>query len=187
MSAAKSVLRKDMATHRAKAHATVDPAPALATLIDTLRPLQGPISFYWPIRTEIDPRPAMRALASTHAVCLPVTQGYDALIFRTWTEDAPMHTDGFGVQTPDASMPEVTPQTLVIPMLAFDAACHRLGYGAGHYDRTLEKLREKSTVTTIGFAYAAQRLKQALPTDPTDQSLDMIITERGLQTPHSSW
>ena len=186
MSAVKGALRQEMAKRRAVAHATVDTAPALATLIETLRPQQGPISFYWPIRTEIDPRPAMRALAETHPVCLPVTQGYSPLIFRTWTEDTRMETDGFGVETPDAEAAEVTPNTLVIPMLAFDLVCHRLGYGAGHYDRTIEALKIRGPVTTIGFAYAAQKLSQPLPTDPTDQALDQIITEDGIHTP-SSW
>lgn len=175
-----------MAKRRAEAHATVDPAPTLAALIDTLRPLDGPISFYWPIRSEIDPRPAMHALSDTCALCLPVTQGYGPLIFRTWTRDAPMETDGFGVQTPDSSIPAVTPKTLVIPMLAFDADCHRLGYGAGHYDRTLAQLKEQGPVNTIGFAYAAQRVEKLLPIDPTDQPLDVIVTERGCQTPRSA-
>jgi 5-formyltetrahydrofolate cyclo-ligase len=152
-------------------------------LIETLRPLVGPISFYWPMRTEIDPRPAMRALAETHSVCLPVTQGLAPLSFRVWSDEAAMEADGFGVQTPTQEAPEVTPHTLVVPMLAFDGACHRLGYGAGHYDRTIEKLSLSGPVTTIGLAYAAQELSTLLPVEPTDQPLDQIITEEGRRRP----
>ncbi|CAN0604151.1 unnamed protein product, partial [Ectocarpus sp. 12 AP-2014] len=154
----KKALRLEMTKRRAAAHEQVDPATALAALQDTLASTTGPVSFYWPIRTEIDPRPVMRALAGERSVCLPVTDGLGPLTFRAWQEGAPMQTDGFGVQTPDASAADVIPQVLVVPMLAFDLMCHRLGYGAGHYDKTIEALKSKSKITTIGLAYGAQKL-----------------------------
>lgn len=164
-----------MTARRAEVHGVVDPAPALAHLTEAIGDRAGPISFYWPIRTEIDPRPVMEALAPEREVCLPVTQGYAPLMFRGWHPEAGMAVDGFGVAVPEAG-PELLPRVLVIPMLAFNEAGHRLGYGAGHYDRTLARLRPNLQVTAIGFAYEAQRV-EALPVEDTDQRLDIIVTE----------
>ena len=179
----KKLLRKSMAEARAGAHASVDPAPALDHLRAALTDALYPVSFYWPIRTELDPRPVMEEKAALGTVCLPVTAGYAPLTFLPWRPGTPMTTDGFGVSTPAGGDP-VLPRTLVLPLLAFDATGQRLGYGAGHYDRTLEKLRALHPVTAIGFAYSAQECA-AVPTEPTDQPLNMIVTERGILTPDS--
>jgi 5-formyltetrahydrofolate cyclo-ligase len=74
----------------------------------------------------------------------------------------------------------VTPQILIVPLLAFDARGYRLGYGGGFYDRTLQGLRAAGPVTAIGFAYNAQEVAQ-VPTEPTDQPLDFIVTEAGIR------
>ena len=179
----KKSLRKSMGDTRAKAHAEVDPAPALDHLRTALAEALYPISFYWPIRTELDPRPVMTEKAALGTVCLPVTQGYAPLTFLPWRPGTPMSTDGFGVETPVEGDP-VLPRTLVLPLLAFDARGQRLGYGAGHYDRTLEKLRALHPVTAIGLAYSAQECAE-VPTEPTDQPLDMIVTEQGILRPLS--
>ena len=79
-----------------------------------------------------------------------------------------------------APVPEVgcwmVPQILIVPLVAFDRAGGRLGYGGGFYDRTLEALRRDGPVLAIGFAFAAQEV-DALPQEPTDQRLDRIVTE----------
>lgn len=169
-----------MAARRAEAAARVDQAPARANLAAAIAETKGPVSFFWPIRTEIDARPVMEALATQRTVCLPLTHGRDApLTFQRWTAEATMIEDGFGVPVPDGTE-AVVPTTLVVPMLAFDARGHRLGYGAGHYDRTLAGLRARGPVTAIGFAFEAQRADADLPIEPTDQPLDLIVTEAGL-------
>jgi 5-formyltetrahydrofolate cyclo-ligase len=71
------------------------------------------------------------------------------------------------------------PQVLIVPMLAWDRRGYRLGYGGGFYDRTLEGLRAKGPVLAIGFAFAAQEV-EAVPTEPTDQRLDAVVTEKGV-------
>lgn len=172
----KATLRAEARARRAEAHGTVDPGPALAALAREIAATTGPVSFYWPIRTEIDPRPLMADLFGTRRICLPVTHGRDAaLTFRAWSPGAEMSVDGFGVAIPADDAP-VTPEVLVVPMLAFDDHLHRLGYGAGHYDRTLAGLRPKGPVTAIGLAYEAQATAR-LPAEPTDQALDLIVTE----------
>jgi len=175
----KAALRKEMAAKRAAAAAHADQSAACAVLETVLQDTSGPISFFWPIRTEIDARPVMEKLAETRVVCLPLTHGRAALSFRQWLPGAVMEKDGFGVPYP-AATDAVVPEVLVVPMLAFDAAGQRLGYGAGHYDRTLAALRPNGPVTAIGFAFEAQRLYAPLPAEPTDQPLDMIVTEAGV-------
>ncbi len=183
MSVEKASLRKEMTARRAAVSA--DPAPALKALLDVLQNADGPVSFYWPIRTEIDPRSVMEAVATRLPVCLPVTHGRGTgLSFRRWLPGAAMETDGFGVSVPSENF-ELTPATLVIPMLGFDEYGQRLGYGAGHYDRTLAGLRAKGSVLAVGFAYEAQRLDHPMPAEPTDQPLDMIVTEAGILMPLS--
>ena len=172
----KKTLRKEMAAKRAEVYGVVDTRPALVHLRRALKGAVGPISFYWPMRSEIDPRPVMEEVARRETVCLPVTVAFSPLTFRRWSPGDEMELDGFGVGIPVRE--EVCePRTLVVPLLAFDASGHRLGYGAGHYDRTLEKLRKLHAVTAIGFAYSAQKCRK-LPTERTDQPLDMIVTEQ---------
>jgi 5-formyltetrahydrofolate cyclo-ligase len=72
-----------------------------------------------------------------------------------------------------------------VPLLAFDARLHRLGYGAGHYDRTLAALRKDGEARALGFAYAAQEV-DALPILPTDIALDLVVTEQGVRRPDES-
>lgn len=174
----KKALRQAAAARRANAFDNVDPGAAQARLLTLLTQLDGPVSFYWPIRTEIDPRPVMEALvAEGKEVCLPMTHGRDAaLSFRAWAPGMAMVKDGFQVDIPATDTPMV-PMTLVVPMLAFDRHGHRLGYGAGHYDRTLDGLRSTAPRTAIGFAFAAQEAEADLPTLPTDEPLDGIVTE----------
>lgn len=132
---------------------------------------------YLPIRSEIDPRPAM----ADHdgPVCVPVIEAADQpLRFRQWTPDASLERGTFGAMVPVAGA-WLVPQVIIVPLVAFDANGYRLGYGGGFYDRTLEGLRAQGPVLAVGFAYAAQELA-AVPVEPTDQPLDAIITERGL-------
>lgn len=165
-----------MTKRRAEAASTVDQKPARAALRRVLDETEGPVSFFWPIRSEIDARQVMQALADLRTVCLPQTQGKAALKFLRWTPQTELAEDGFGVPVPVGSE-EVVPKVLVVPMLAFDAAGHRLGYGGGHYDRTLAGLRSRGRVLAIGFAFEAQGLATPLPVEPTDQPLDILVTE----------
>ena len=177
----KKTLRREAAKARAAAHANTDQDAALDHLRAALKDAVAPVSFYWPIRTEMDPRPVMEEMSLTSEVALPVTSGYNPLTFRFWTPGTKMEVDGFGVGVP-ATTAECAPRSLVVPLLAFDTRGHRLGYGAGHYDRTLEQLRAQHQVLAIGLAFAAQEVAY-VPTEPTDQPLDLIVTEKGVIAP----
>ena len=76
----------------------------------------------------------------------------------------------------------IEPEILIVPLVAFDRKGGRLGYGGGFYDRTLQALRASRPTLAIGFAFAAQEA-DSLPLEPTDQPLDLIVTERGVITP----
>ncbi|MDD8021712.1 MAG: 5-formyltetrahydrofolate cyclo-ligase [Paracoccaceae bacterium] len=135
---------------------------------------------YMPMRSEIDPRAAMAAHPGPVGVPVILGPG-QPLIFRSWTPDAPMIEGAFGALIPETGA-EITPRVLIVPLLAFDRRGYRLGYGGGFYDRTLEQLRAHGPVTAIGFAYAAQETPE-VPTEPTDQPLDLIVTEVGVFAP----
>jgi len=73
--------------------------------------------------------------------------------------------------------PEVAPDVLIVPLAAFDRDGHRIGYGAGYYDMTINALRAKKKVTAIGIAFAAQEIPQ-VPATQRDARLDLVLTER---------
>lgn len=174
----KGTLRAEAELRRNRAHAEVDQYQAVERLDDELKPFAGhPISFYMAMRSEIDPRPAMVRAVLRGSVLLPVTRRGQPLLFRRWQPGTTMLRDGYGVEYPEETQEEGTPEVLVVPLLAFDAAGHRLGYGGGYYDRTLAKLRAELPVTAIGFAFSGQEIER-LPATETDQRLDGIVTER---------
>jgi 5-formyltetrahydrofolate cyclo-ligase len=150
---------------------------AAELLADYLAAHRGRIlSGYMPMRTEIDPLPAMAAHQGP--VCVPVIPGpAQPLRFREWTPGCAMVAGEFGALIP-AEGAWLEPEVLIVPLLSFDRRGFRLGYGGGFYDRTLERLRQRHPTQAIGFAFAAQEVPM-VPTDPTDQRLDAILTEAG--------
>lgn len=140
------------------------------------------VAGYWPIDTEADVRPLLARLHERGVVCaLPrVVEPRAPLRFHRWAPSDDLEDGRFGTRQPLATRETVTPSVVLAPLLAFDAAGHRLGYGAGYYDRTLAALRRARPVTAIGVAYALQRLDM-VPHEPHDQPLDWIVTEDGLQ------
>lgn len=141
-----------------------------------------PLAGYAQMRTEIDPSAAMEEAAAHGVVCLPVIEAAgQPLKFRAWTPDCEMIPGTFGAAIP-ATGDWITPEILIVPLVAFSRAGGRLGYGGGFYDRTLEMLRAVKPTLAIGFAYSAQE-QADLPLEPTDQPLDLIITEDGVIEP----
>lgn len=136
------------------------------------------VSGYWPKGDELDPRPAMTALAARgHPIGLPVVVAPGApLAFRRWEESDQLVPARFGLHEPAAGRPELTPALLLVPLLAFDRSGGRLGYGGGFYDRTLARLRVAGRPVAVGLAYAGQE-RRRLPCTASDQRLDWIVTE----------
>jgi 5-formyltetrahydrofolate cyclo-ligase len=135
---------------------------------------------YHPVGAELDPGPVLEALAAAGAViALPVATSRDApLIFRAAGDPAARGPDALGIPAPPPAAPTLTPDLILAPVLAFDAAGGRLGQGGGHYDRTIAALRAAGPLFVVGLAFAGQEIA-AVPREPHDQRLDAILTEMG--------
>jgi 5-formyltetrahydrofolate cyclo-ligase len=81
-----------------------------------------------------------------------------------------------GILEPSPGAAEITPEIVLVPLAAFDKAGHRIGYGAGHYDRTLAQLRKLRPITAIGLAFGAQEV-EAVPALEHDVALDYVLTD----------
>ncbi len=179
MAAAKAVMRKAAFARRKPLFEQANGAQS-GYLSEVLAGYRGvALSGFMPIRTEIDPTPAMAEAAAHGPVGVPVIQGAEKpLMFARWTPGTVMEAGAFGAMVPkDPDYFE--PEILIVPLLAFNRQGGRLGYGGGFYDRTLEMLRGKRATLAIGFAFAGQE-EEHLPLEPTDQPLDLIVTETGV-------
>ncbi len=176
LAAIKAAARKAAFVRRRAAHQAAGPGEA-AHLSEVLAGHRGvPLSGYMAIRTEIDPLPAMQEAAAHGPVGVPVIMGRgQPLCFARWEPGCEMTDGPFGARIP-AELEYFEPEILIVPLVAFDARGGRLGYGGGFYDRTLQMLRARRPTLAIGFAYDGQEA-DALPLEPTDQPLDMLVTE----------
>jgi 5-formyltetrahydrofolate cyclo-ligase len=137
------------------------------------------VSGYSPIRSEFDPFPLMRKLATHGAkLALPVVLARGkSLAFRAWSPSDRLTLGPLGILEPSPAMAELIPDIMLVPCAAFDRLGHRIGYGAGHYDFTLANLRKVKPIVTVGLAFAAQEIK-AVPALAHDVALDYVLTEK---------
>ncbi|MDX2233842.1 MAG: 5-formyltetrahydrofolate cyclo-ligase [Hyphomonadaceae bacterium] len=181
MKAQKSALRAVLAARR-DAAAEADAGERLMLPAALAPPPGNVVAGYVRFRSEIDPAPLMARLARDGCIlALPRTPAGPreaGLTFHRWAPGEPLIRSAFGVLEPADGAPALEPDLLLVPLLGFDASGARLGYGAGHYDRTLAHLRARRSVTAIGLAHAVQEVA-AVPTEPTDQRLDGILTPEG--------
>lgn len=180
--AAKAELRRPMRRRRSGlAEAVPDAGSRVASLVAaSFAPPSGTVvAGYWPMRDELDPRPTLSELSARGCrIALPAVVGEgQPLVFRAWDSDEPLDPGPYGTMQPGDTADQVEPQLLLVPMLAFDRAGRRLGYGGGFYDRTLAALRGRFAVQAIGIAYADQEV-EAVPAGPEDARLDGVVTER---------
>ena len=181
---AKAALRKEAHAARAalSAEQRQDAAVAVARFFfDTIAYApEDIIAGYWRIRDELDCQPILiRLMDGGQKVVLPVVAGADApLDLRVWEADQPLYEAGFGTLAPADHAPRAEPDLVLMPLLGFDAAGTRLGYGGGYYDRTLAAIGKKPML--VGIAFAAQELAH-IPRESHDIPLDAVITEQGVR------
>jgi 5-formyltetrahydrofolate cyclo-ligase len=138
------------------------------------------VAGYAPIRSEFDPMPLLQRLAGDGAMlALPVIAGRDsALAFRGFSFGEVLERGPLGIPQPSTASAELVPGIVLVPLAAFDRAGHRIGYGAGYYDRTIEMLRGLNRAIAVGIAFAVQEI-EAVPVLPHDARLDYVLTETG--------
>ena len=147
-----------------------------------LKPSQV-ISIYWPLGDELDPLPLLTQLHSLgHKMVLPVMLGAGKpLVFRRWQPGDQLQDAGFGTKEPLDDQPQLEPDVILAPLLAFDQQGYRLGYGGGFYDRTLDQLRQHKQVKVFGLAFAEQEVSRVVR-GQYDQALDGMVTPTALTT-----
>ena len=140
----------------------------------------GPtVALYLPIGSEIDPKPLMGKLVAAGAkLALPYVQDDGSMVYRAYTRGDMLEQRPFGLLEPNPEVPEVNPTLVITPLLGFDRNGNRLGYGKGHYDRALTRLRDQGRVFVCGLAYFGQEVEE-VPAEPHDVPLDWVMTERG--------
>jgi 5-formyltetrahydrofolate cyclo-ligase len=182
--AAKSVLRSEMIARREALPADVRQAGGLRLAQLGLGfanlPRASLVSGYASTGAELDLFPLLDRLARDgHSLCLPVIQPRGSpLTFRAWGPGQPLRERMWGIREPEPTAADVVPDVLLVPLLAFDDAGWRLGYGGGYYDRTLAGLRAKSAVVAIGVGFDEQRIPD-VPHCDYDERLDWLLTPTG--------
>lgn len=193
LAALKAAARKAASANRklARVQAGADAAQVIAEqFLHQISPTPDRIvSAFLSIGSEVDTAPLIAAVrASGCVLCLPcVIAPETPLVFRVWHDGDALVEESFGTRAPEATAPAVAPDILVVPLLAYDAAGYRLGYGGGFYDRSLEQLRlakGQGAVTAVGIGYSGQQI-DAVPRGTYDQPLDWIVTEQGAFRPNS--
>lgn len=177
-------LRTQLRARRAElAHAHPDFARDVTGHVSALKIPDGSVvGGYIAIGDEADPHILLKKLTLQNCtLAFPRVSAKDEpLVFHRWTPGQNLQRGTYGIPEPSKDWPLAYPKILLVPLLAFDTNGHRLGYGGGYYDRTLDFLRANSTVRAIGVAYAGQEVAE-LPREGHDHRLDAIITENGVR------
>jgi 5-formyltetrahydrofolate cyclo-ligase len=150
-----------------------------AQLRDLLAERPGILGVYWPFRAEFDPRPLIEgAVAKGRTVALPVVVDKKGpLEYRAWRPGEPLVDGVWNIPVPE-KREIVTPAIVLSPLVGFDEACYRLGYGGGYFDRTLAVLTPRAFAIGIGFE--VQLLETIYP-QSFDVPMDLIVTEAGIR------
>ena len=177
----KAILRRELTARRdaLPAAARQQAAEAIAARpFPVAVPGGAIVSGFMPLKSEINPLPLLRKLADAGAkLALPVVAGRDKpLIMRAYAFGQELNSGVWGIREPKDDAPEVDPDILIVPLAAFDRRGDRIGYGAGYYDMTINRLRARKPVKAVGIAYAAQEVAE-VPVTERDARLDLVLTE----------
>ncbi len=139
------------------------------------------VSGFLPIRSEIDARPLMDRMRQRGArLCVPIIADKTTIVFRELVRGAELVSTGFGTSGPGPDAPVLDPHIMIVPLAAFDRTGGRIGYGAGYYDRAINRLFSIGIKPRLfGFAFSIQEVDK-VPTEAHDQHLEAVITEKGI-------
>jgi 5-formyltetrahydrofolate cyclo-ligase len=178
---AKAELRREMIARR-----DALPADVRSAVAETIAARPFPVSAagvvvsgFMPMKGEINPLPLMKKFSGKGArLALPVITGRGRpLVMRAWNFGEPLVSGVWGIREPPVQAAEVEPDILLVPLVAFDRAGRRLGYGGGYFDLTITRLRARKPIVAMGIAFAVQEIA-AVPAAPHDAALDLVLTER---------
>ncbi|HWI87024.1 MAG TPA: 5-formyltetrahydrofolate cyclo-ligase [Sphingomonas sp.] len=169
-------LRTDRAAHVAALGAEGARAAADAAAANMLAhiPAGATVSLYLALQDELDPEPLIAALhARGHELALPTLFDRTTMRFLAWAPGDPLERGPMRLRQPLHSAAPRAPDLIVTPLLGFDRAGRRIGYGAGHYDRAFQQF---PGAHRIGLAWAMQEVDR-VPHDPWDVALHAIATQ----------
>jgi len=178
----KEILRNEALARRDAMPASVRAAAAEAMAARAF-PVEVPggaiVSGFMPLKTEINPLPLMHKFADAGAkLALPAIAGRGKpLIMRAYAFGDEFARGQWGIREPKPDAPEVFPDIMLVPLACFDRRGHRIGYGAGYYDMTINRIRSMKKVVAVGFAFAVQEIP-SVPATERDEQLDLVLTER---------
>jgi len=139
------------------------------------------IAGYYPANYEVDILDFLqKASKRKFKIVLPVIKSKNRMSFKSWINNDPLYVSKFGILEPHASSKEITPDLIMVPLVAFDKQLNRVGYGKGYYDRILNRMiKKKNKIISIGIANSSQQCK-TIPVNKYDFKLDYIFTNQGI-------
>lgn len=179
----KKILRQESRHRRAHYHGTVLQADIDQTLIEGIRKLKIPltkvIAGYIALGSELNIMALLKVLFHEgYKIVLPVvSKKEDQLLFRLWSPKIALIPDDQNIPAPGPENPEMKPDVLFVPLLAFDEQGNRLGQGLAYYDRTLWDLTKQKEILTIGIGYEIQKVP-SIPAHPEDYPMDFVLTDK---------
>ena len=132
---------------------------------------------YYPCNHEIDDLNVLNFLRNKGSnISLPIIRENNQMDFFEFTNSDPLKINRYGIAEP-ISAKKIYPDIIFVPLVAYDEALNRLGYGGGFYDRYLEKIGKIKKILKIGLGFSYQELKK-IPINKYDKRLDLVITEK---------
>ena len=138
------------------------------------------IGGYYPYNYEADAIEVLTNLEKqNYQISLPKIKKNSQMDFFCWSTKDPLEINKYGIPEPTSDK-MIVPNILLVPLVAFDKNCNRIGYGGGFYDRYIKKIKKIKKIVTIGLAYSFQRINQ-IPADKYDVKLDFIVTNKKIK------
>ena len=135
------------------------------------------IGGYYPYNHEVNVVPLLEKFEkSNYIISLPKIGKNSSMNFFVWSTNDPLNINEYGIPEPITNR-MIFPDVLLVPLVAYDKNCNRVGYGGGFYDRYIKRTKKIKNILTIGLAFSYQKVKK-IPIEKNDIKIDFIITEK---------